>query len=169
MTLDPSKPNRDMKLAHPLLANRWIALQAELAVADLPILLWECFRYDARQAWLYGQGRKAPVLKKVGVDPSYARAGPIVTNAWSAALSAHGWRLNNGAPASCAIDIVPLGPDGRPWTQDDPWDQLVEVVAKLSAKVGLRHFSKPGKPPWDKPHLQLVEWSDSLHRLVLPV
>lgn len=168
MAIDPAKPNTDFSLAHPLLQTRWSVLVGELLRLGMKVQVVECFRYDLRQAWLYGQGRSAEQLEQVGVDPLFARPGAIVTNAYSAALSAHGWRLENGKPASCALDVVPVGKDGKAWTKDDPWDEFVELVASLSPKVGLRHFSKPGKGVWDKPHLQLTEWSDKLHRLVLP-
>lgn len=167
--IDPTKPSVDFGLAHPLLKVRWPLLARELASGKLATLVVEVFRHDKRQAWLFGQGRTADELAQVGVDPLFARPGARVTNAYSAALSAHGWRDERGRPASCAVDVVPVGADGKPWTVDDPWDEFVERLAGLSWKVGLRHFAKPGKPPWDKPHLQLVEWSDKLHRLVLPV
>jgi hypothetical protein len=129
-------------------------------------MVWEVYRSDERQAWLYGQGRTALDLEAVGLDPALARPGERVTNAWSAKLSAHGW-TEAGLPAAAAFDLMPLGPDGQAWTADDPWDEFVRVVAEQAEKVGLRHFAKPGKPPWDRPHVQLSEWSDMEHRLVL--
>lgn len=162
---DFMKPNTDLALAHPLLRIRWQTLAKELAAAGLRTIIVECFRSDERQAWLYGQGRTPAELEAVGVDPLFARAGDRVTNAYSAALSAHGWRDDWGQPASCALDLVPVGKDGKPWTADDPWGAFVEAVA--NSKSGLRHFSKQGKPPWDKPHVQLREWNDAQHRLVI--
>lgn len=164
-------PNTDFTLAHSLLRQRWPVLVTELLrrTPPLPLRVIEVFRSDRRQAWLYGQGRTVAQLRAVDLDPGFARPGPIVTNAYSAALSAHGWRLADGTPASCALDVVPVGADGQPWTRDDPWEEFVAAVRAVGDKIGLRHFSKPGKPPWDKPHLQLVEWNDRLHRLVLPV
>ena len=105
----------------------------------------------------------------MGIDPSLARPGDRVTNAYAAALSAHGYRGDDGIPASCALDLVPLGADEKPWTKDDPWDDFVKVVAEVSDSTRLRHFHKQGKPVWDKPHVQLQEWDDSLHRLVRAV
>jgi hypothetical protein len=127
----------------------------------------EVFRPNERQMWLFGAGRTPEQCAKKGVPKHYARPkDPIVTNSWSAKNSAHGW-MENGKPAACALDIVPLGKDGKPWTKDDPWDDLVKVVQSFE-HIGLRHFHKPGKPPWDKPHVQLTEWSDAEHRLILP-
>lgn len=100
----------------------------------------------------------------------------IVTGAWSAAVGAHGW-LDVGdpptlrKPASCALDAVPVGEDGRPWTQDDDWQRFVDLtddIMDVGGRFGLIHFHAPGKDVWDKPHLQLVEWSDAEHRLILP-
>ena len=160
-------PDRDWTKAHPLLVRRWGQLGGVLFARIGKTMVNEIYRADARQAWLYGQGRTAAELQAVGLDPMLARPGPRVTNAWSAKLSAHGHQLDDGTPASCALDLVPLGADDKPWSADDPWDELVRVVAEESAKVGLRHFHKPGKAPTDTPHVQLVEWNDALHRLIL--
>lgn len=160
-------PDRDFSKAHPLLRQRWGQLGGLLFAKIGKTMVWEVYRSDARQAWLYGQGRTANELVAVGLDPALARPGLKVTNAWSAKLSAHGWTLDDGTPAACALDLVPLGKDDQPWSKDDPWDDMVRVVAEESAKCGLRHFHKAGKAPTDKPHVQLVEYSDALHRLVL--
>lgn len=164
---DLSKPDRDLMKAHPLLRERWARLGGILLAAGIKTMIWEVYRSDERQAWLYGQGRTADDLKAVGLDPALARAGDKVTNAYSSALSAHGWRMPDGSPASAAFDLVPLGDDEKPWTPDDPWDSFVATVAQHAKLTGLRHFAKPGKPPWDKPHVQLQEWDDKLHRLLV--
>lgn len=166
MATHPSKPDRDPNNWHPLLLKRWPFFAGTLYQRVGKVMVNEGWRSDSRQAWLYGQGRSPEELRAVGLDPTLSRPGPKVTNAWSARLSAHGW-MENDKPAACALDLVPLGTDDKPWSPDDPWDDFVRVVAELAPKSGLRHFSKPGKPPWDKPHVQLVEWSDGLHRLVL--
>lgn len=161
-------PDRDPAKWHPLLRERWALMGDHLYQRVGKTIVNEGYRADIRQAWLYGAGRTAEMLLAVGVPGEFARPNEEkVTNAWSAKLSAHGWELDDGTPASCALDLVPLGADDKPWTKDDPWDDFVRVVAELAPKCKLVHFSKPGKKPWDKPHVQLVEWSDGLHRLVL--
>lgn len=160
-------PDRDFSKAHPLLRQRWGRLGGLLFARVGKVMVWEVYRSDARQAWLYGQGRTSEQLQAVGLDPLLARPGAIVTNAWNARLSAHGWE-EAGQPAAAALDLTPLGADDQPWTADDPWEPFVQVVAEEGEKVGLQHFHKPGKAPSDKPHLQLVEWSDPQHRLILP-
>src|SRR4029077_5725142 len=119
-----------------------------------------------RQQWLYGQGRSPVELELKAIDPRFARPGKIVTNAWSAKTSAHGW-TEGGVPMSCALDVAPTGEDGRPWTADDPWDEFVSLVARLGAQVGLVHFHAVGKAVWDRPHLQLAEWDDRAHTLTI--
>jgi len=176
--------DRDLKKGHPLLVQRWTALQPALEQKlGCPVIVWECYRSDQRQGWLYGQGRNHKHMIAKGLDPSWARPGLVVTNAWSAKTSAHGhlsphgehvfpavraaWP--DGVPASCALDVVPLGADGRPWTTDDPWTAFSalsdEPLDALVKQYGLIHFRAPGKQVWDKPHLQLMEWDDALHAL----
>ncbi len=55
-------------------------------------------RTDAQQAALYAEGRTIP--------------GNIVTNAKTAAESAHGFRLFNSSPACWALDIAPCNDAG---------------------------------------------------------
>lgn len=146
----------DLKTGHPLLQERWPPLSDELeTLLQGKIRVVEVYRYDARQKWLYAQGR--------------TRKGNIVTNAKSCLTSAHGWtreiRKGVHVPAAAALDVVPLGNDMLPWTKDDPWIEFVEMIKDLVPVYGLRHFAKPGKQPWDKPHLQLLEWSDIDHKL----
>lgn len=162
-------PDRDLTKAHPLLRERWAQLGGRLYQRSGKVMIWECYRSDDRQAWLYGQGRTPGELAAKGLLPTLAQPDkPRVTNAWSAKLSAHGWTLDDDTPASCALDLVPLGPDDQPWSKDDPWDEFIAVVAEFAPLTGLKHFAKPGKKPWDGPHVQLwPEWSDALHRLVL--
>ncbi len=161
-------PDRDLTKAHPLLRQRWAMLGGRLYHRVGKVMIWECYRPDDRQAWLYGQGRTSAELAAVGLVPTLAQPEkPRVTNAWTAKLSAHGWTLDDGTPASCALDLVPLGADDRPWSKDDPWDEFITVVAEFAPLTGLRHFAKPGRKPWDGPHVELDEWSKRLHRLVL--
>lgn len=164
-----TSPNRDLALCHPLVQARWPALQAHLRFRyDMRMFLNEGYRSDERQMFLYGKGRTAEQLVAAGLDPMYAQPGEArVTNAKNASKSAHGWAVN-GKPAAAAIDVVPLGADGKPWTKDDPWDQFVLAIAEEGAHFGLVHFHSPGKGVWDKPHCQLVEWSDREKRLLVP-
>jgi hypothetical protein len=169
VTLDVTRPNVDQALWHYLTVQRWTALQPLLETQlGCAAHVNEGYRYDARQQYLFGQGRTADQLRAMGLDPALARPGPIVTNAWSAKTSAHGYLLD-GKPASCALDIVVLGADGKPWTKDDPWDQFVALTTDAGplASIGLVHFHRPGIAVWDRPHLQLIEYSDHLHTLVV--
>jgi len=167
--MDLSRPDRDMGKLHPVIRQRWFALLPDLeAMLGCHVLMNEGYRSDERQGWLYGAGRTREALDKLGINPDWARPEELkVTNAWSARLSAHGWTVN-GAPASAALDVVPLGADGKPWTADDPWGKFVMLTTDtgvLAAKHGLVHFHSPGKMVWDKPHIQAVEWSDMRHQL----
>lgn len=174
---DVEKANTDPQLWHPLLVQRWAQLQPLLErYLGCRAFVNEGYRPDARQAYLFGQGRTPEQLRAKGLDPSLARPGPIVTNAWSAKTSAHGIVLPmctadwpNGIPASCALDILVLGTDGKPWTQDDPWDQFVMLTTDGGplAYIGLVHFHALGKAVWDRPHLQLIEYSDDTHNLLV--
>lgn len=172
MTLKLWQPDRDFSKAHTLIRGRWPVLKRELEERHgILLFINEVYRPEARQQWLYGAGRGREKLIVRGINPEWARpTEPIVTNAWSARTSSHGW-VENGLPASCAIDVVPVGADQRPWTKDDDWDRFVALtddIADVGGRIGLIHFHAPGKAVWDKPHLQLKEWSDEEHRLVLP-
>jgi hypothetical protein len=160
--------DRDLTHAHRLVRMRWPVIQAVLRVQHrINTMVNETARSEGRQLYLYGAGRTAEWLKARGLDSRYARpTEPVVTNAWSAKLSAHGW-MEEGKSAAAALDVVPLGGDGKPWTADDPWDAFVSIMAEIGPPCGLVHFHAPGKQVWDKPHLQLVEWSDAQHALVL--
>lgn len=153
----------DLSKGHGLLKLRWPKLDARLRKAGLECQVIEVYRPDARQQWLFGQGRTGEQLEARGIDPRFARPGAIVTDAWSALTSAHGW-TEGGNPAAAAMDIDPVGLDGRPWTADDQWDPMVSLVASCAALSGLVHFMTRGKVT-DRPHLQLVEWSDRLHTM----
>jgi hypothetical protein len=169
---DLGRPIRDLRTAHPLVQTRWANLKLVLEGAGFPTIENEVWRPNERQQWLWAQGRTADQCRRQGVPVKYARDGNIVTNSWSAKNSAHGWTTNLGggklAPAACALDVVPVGTDGKPWTKDDPWQEWLAFVDRPEvAALGLVHFAKPGKKPWDLPHLQLREWSDKEKRLIL--
>jgi hypothetical protein len=166
---DLGRPMRDLRLAHPKVQERWPMLLKLLEGAGFQMLVNEVYRPDVRQQWLYAQGRTAEQCKRMGIPAKFAREGAIVTNSWSAKNSAHGWTRAVGvgkvAPAACALDVVPVGADGKPWTKDDLWDTWYTFVSRSDVKaLGLVHFAKPGKKPWDMPHLQLKEWSDKEKR-----
>lgn len=178
MTFDVTTPNRDPALWHPLVVTSWGLLQPELEKAlNCRTVVNEGYRPDARQAWLFGAGRTGMQLAAFHLDTALARPiEPKVTNAWSAKTSAHGYVLPqctaewpDGIPASAALDIIVLGADGKPWTKDDPWDAFVALTTDGGplTKFGLIHFRAVGKQVWDKPHLQLIGWSDAQHTLLL--
>lgn len=161
----------DRATGHPDLVTRLADLESRMKAKKMPYLEIEFFRYSARQGWLYGSGRGKAQMHAKGISEAYARPDePIVTNAWSAENSAHGWvRQVEDAlwvPAAAAVDIVPVGPDDKPWTKDDPIAEFVAMVAECSAAVGLRHFRNAGGHVTDCDHIQLVEWRDDLHDLI---
>lgn len=172
-TLDVSRSVRDLTTGHPELQRRWAALKAWLLAHGFAdgILEIEVYRYEARQQWCFGASRVADVIVRYGCPARYARPNdPWLTNAYSAATSAHGVTRRDPVtglivPASAAIDCAPVGPDGRPFTKDDPWPEFVAAVK--TANLGLRHFTDARGHVKDQDHLQLDEWSDSLHRLRL--
>lgn len=158
MNLDT--PDRDLYKGHQLLQQRLPAFIAEAKAMGYELFTNEIYRSEERQQWLYGQGRTPAQCTVKGVPVDYARPGSIVTNAWSAKTSPHGHE-EDGLPAACAADLVPVGADGKAWTKDDNWDAYLTVLEPVANKHGLRHFHAPGKQVWDKPHIQLVEWNDS--------
>lgn len=170
---DVTRAWRDPASAHPLLPPRLADLESRMVARKMPYLLLEFFRYDARQGWLYGGGRSSAQLTIKGISEAYARPdAPIVTDAWSAATSAHGWTRQNDAgiwvPAAAAVDLIPVGRDGKPFTADDPLAEFIALVAECSAAVGLRHFRRASGQIWDKDHVEMVEYSNATHQLELP-
>jgi len=172
------KANVDPALWHPLVVQSWAQLAPVLEEQlGVKVAVFEGYRPDARQRWLYGQGRSAVQLAKVGLDPSLSQPSlPIVTNAWSAKTSAHGYVLPmctadwpDGVPASLALDIMIFDAAGKQWANDAPWDQFVALTEDNGAltQYGLVHFHSAGKAVWDRPHLQRVEWSDAVHNLLV--
>lgn len=170
---DKTVPDRDLLKLHPLTRSRWAALKPDLErILGCTMLLTEGYRSDERQQWLFGAGRDANVLEAHRINRGWARpTEPRVTNASSAETSAHGWLNEAGQPASAAIDVVPLGADGKPWSLDDPWADFVQLTTDrglLAVQHGLVHFHGAGKQVWDKPHLQLDSWDDATHTLRFP-
>lgn len=161
-----TQADRDLMNGHPLLRDRWEWLNEYLRSQGHSMLVVEVFRSNERQGWLYGAGRTPEAMKLKRLPPYWARPEePRVTNAWSSSTSAHGLMID-GRPAAAALDVVPVGRDGKPFTADDPWDEFVATIAKVGPRYGLVHFHAPGKAVWDRPHLQLIEWSDRHRRLV---
>lgn len=169
MTDDFTLASTDLALGHVLVQARWPVLSEFLLNRYGWVMrVIEVYRPELRQQWLYGSGRTVGKLSEYGISARFARpALPVVTNAWTARVSAHG-HLEGIIPAAAALDVVPLGADGRPWTRDDPWTPFVAALARDGAAHGLIHFHAPGKQVWDRPHLQLIEWSDVSFNLALP-
>lgn len=163
---DYDRADPDMGKGHPLLQDRWDRLNRRLRDRyGWKMQVIEVYRPELRQQWLYAQGRTVGQVKLHGINFAFARRGLIVTNAWSAKLSAHGC-TQGVIPAAAALDVVPLGPDGKAWTGDDPWDPFVIALAAEGPGFGLVHFHGKNKQVTDRPHLQLwPEWSDVTHRL----
>lgn len=176
MSEDYTRADRDLGKGHPVLQQRWTALKGRLLTEGYPMWENEVYRPELRQQWLWGAGRSVNDVVAKGLPHSFAR--PLerrVTNAWSARLSAHGCTrtilIEDGeekiVPAAAAMDLVPVGKDEKPWTPDDEWTPFVVLLATVGPEYGLVHFHAPGKEVSDKPHLQLVEWSDRDHTLHL--
>lgn len=160
---DPSLADPDVRKGHGLLQQRWPRLEARLAELGVRVLVIECYRPEMRQQFLWGAGRTVAQLLDKGIPGRWARPNlKRVTNAWSARVSAHGHAEGN-QPAAAALDICPVGKDGRAWTTDDEWTPLVAIIAREGPGFGLVHFHAPGKAVWDRPHLQLSEWCDRCH------
>lgn len=169
---DYTKADPDLKKGHPILQVRWASLHHHLQEKyGFVMRVVEVYRPDRRQQWLFGSGRSIAQLLDEGIPAEFARPNlPRITMAPRARLSAHGATQADGTgqmmPASAALDVVPVGEDGRPWTQDDPWDAFVVAIAAEGSSHGLVHFHQHGKQVTDRPHLQLwPEWSDQSHTL----
>lgn len=162
---DLGRADPDLTKGHLLLQQRAPIWERAAADAGYAVQRIEVYRSDDRQRWLYAQGRTAADCRSRGVNPLWARPGPIVTHAWSAKTSAHGFTNPDGTPAACAGDYAVLGPDGKPWTADDPWVEFMRWCLANEQFYGLRHFGPPLHPVTDQPHLQLVEYNDTTGRL----
>lgn len=168
---DYRQADPDLALGHPLLQARWEVLNGILLHKyGWRMLVIEVYRPELRQQWLYGAGRTVPELMAKGIVTRFSRPTlKRVTGAWSAKVSAHGVTIRGPGgtwiPAAAALDVDPVGEDGKPWTADDPWDPFVVALAAEGPAVGLVHFHSRGTVT-DRPHLQLwPEWSDQDHRL----
>lgn len=107
------------------------------------VLITSGVRTNAEQAALYAQGRTKP--------------GPIVTQASSASLSAHGRRWFNGLAYGCAVDAVPCtGLAGQPNYGDVG---AYEALALIAERMGLVWGGRWVKFT-DRPHFQIAGWKD---------
>lgn len=173
MTEDFTQADPDLDKGHPLLVERWGWLEKRLRDKySFKMQVIEVYRPELRQQWLYGQGRTVGQLQPHGISFAFARPRlKIVTNAWSARVSAHGTTRKDGGlvlAAAAALDVVPVGLDRVPWTDDDPWDAFVIALAVEGPTFGLVHFHSRRKEVTDRPHLQLYpEWSDVTHLLTV--
>ena len=129
---DVTTPSRDLSLLAPKFRA---AVEASLAVAaamGLPVKINEGFRSQARQAWLYAEGRTRP--------------GGIVTNAPSALTSWHGYGL--------AIDFIhatlAFEPFGHDEARNAAWFHEVAAVFKA-------HGLSAGCD-WHHPDLPHIQW-----------
>src|SRR3990167_8385956 len=129
MTVPAKEPPRNAEMGdlHPTFRAKAYKLQQQCADEGLPFRLFEGFRSEERQAWLYASGR--------------TRKGPIITKA-APGFSYHQYGL--------AGDWV-LYINGK-WSWDTSrknmakWQRLQEIGVEL----GLEPLS------WELPHLQLA-------------
>jgi len=128
---DVSMANRDLTLLAPKFREAVTAALADCAAKGLAAKVNEGFRSNARQAWLYAQGRTRP--------------GNRVTNAPTSLTSWHGYGL--------AVDIIhqtkgyePFGADGA---ANEKWFAEVAAVFKQHDCTWGGDWSKP-----DTPHMQ---------------
>jgi peptidoglycan LD-endopeptidase CwlK len=106
----PAEPPRDTDISRlaPLFAARVAETLSRARMAGLDPVLFEGWRSDVRQRWLYAQGRTRP--------------GDVVTNAQSALYSWHGYGL--------AVDVI-----SRAHGWDDA--TFFERLARIAKGVGL--------------------------------
>ncbi|MDB5468972.1 MAG: hypothetical protein JWR84_532 [Caulobacter sp.] len=128
---DVSVANRDLSLLAPKFREAVTAALADCAGKGLTAKVNEGFRSNARQAWLYAQGRTRP--------------GKKVTNAPTALTSWHGYGL--------AVDIIhqtkgyePFGPNGA---ANEKWFADVAAVFKQHSCNWGGDWTNP-----DTPHMQ---------------
>jgi hypothetical protein len=133
---DLDVPNRDMSLLAPKFRTSVEAAVAECLTAGLPVKVQEGFRSNARQAYLYEQGRTRP--------------GDIVTNAPTSLTSWHGYGL--------AVDVIhqtlaywPAGKTKADVAKNEAWFKSVADIFK-------RHNCNWGGD-WTKPDTPHMQWA----------
>jgi hypothetical protein len=127
------------------------------------LLVVHCWRSMQEQSALYQKGRAYDRAQGIWL---IADPGLVVTNALPG-RTAHTVVTTDGAPASLALDVIPLGDMGQPeWDVDVLfWDKLYE----LSWKVGLDPLGDVigASLPGDKGHLEEPAWKLKLDGLGL--
>lgn len=128
---DVDTPSRDLTLLAPKFRAAVLAAISDCGTNDFPVKVNEAFRSQARQAFLFAQGRTRP--------------GPIVTHAPTSLTSWHGYGL--------AVDIIhqtrafePFGKDGR---ANERWFHEVGAIFKRNGCSWGGDWTKP-----DTPHMQ---------------
>ena len=108
--MTPAEPPRDTDISRlaPLFAARVAVTLSRARIAGLDPLIFEAWRSDERQRWLYGVGR----THSLGRTP--------VTNAQSALYSWHGYGL--------AVDIVSRS---KLWDDESFFERLA-LIAKVA-------------------------------------
>ena len=128
---DVSVANRDLALLAPKFREAVTAALADCAARGLTAKVNEGFRSNARQAWLYAQGRTRP--------------GKKVTNAPTSLTSWHGYGL--------AVDIIhqtkAYNPFGDDAAANEKWFADVAAVFKQHGCTWGGDWTKP-----DTPHMQ---------------
>lgn len=134
-------PSRDLSLLAPKFAAVVEAAIADCAGKGLPVKVNEGFRSQARQSYLYEQGRSRP--------------GDKVTNAPTSLTSWHGYGL--------AVDVIhqtkaywPFGQDAAHAAQNEDWFRQVAQVFKAHDCSWGGGWKKP-----DTPHMQWGRCPDS--------
>lgn len=124
---NPHARNNDLNLLHPVVRAGVISVKDELMTEGIPFQVFEAFRYPARQADLYAQGRTTP--------------GAIVTYAepWH---SYHQYGL--------AVDFV-IFENGK-WSWDDSTKEKKGWWKRMH-ELGKKHGLSP--LDFETPHLQI--------------
>ena len=150
---------------HPGLRGLADAFLARALTCGIPLAITQSDRTDAYQRGLFAKGRTLPGPH--AGEPGYPTLGITITNAPSAASSAHG---RGGAfDVAVLIDGCLVGP--RPGPGNDSYDRdlmidgvlvwplLVEIAESIGLVAGGRF--KPIGPDglgWDLGHFELREW-----------
>jgi len=132
------------------------------SLADLCGIKWyiaASWRSPARQWANYKKGRE-----KIGVDWVKIQHDNVVTNAVPS-QTPHCVTLEglpgDLIPASCALDVALIAPDGRGWlSDDDPRWGIVGAAIGLSGLTGKLEWGGMWNSIRDCPHIELKNWRD---------